>query len=101
MVTCLLAADARLPRAQFELKFLQGTGCREQFALKNTDLKNCKYMDYMQESRMTAACHVNAIATQQIALQHVVRQSCWLSRPVQMYLKPPKSASKYIITSRI
>ena len=28
-------------------------------------------MDYMQESRATAAYHVNAIAVQQVALQHV------------------------------
>ena len=28
-------------------------------------------MDYMQESRATAAYHVNAIAAQQVALQHV------------------------------
>ena len=31
---------------------------RALFFLKNTDLRNCRYMDYMQESRATAACHV-------------------------------------------
>ena len=39
-------------------------------------------MDYMEESRATAAFHVNAIAAQQVALQHVARQSRCLSRPV-------------------
>ena len=28
--------------------------------MKNTNLKSCRYMDYMQESRVTAAYHVNA-----------------------------------------
>ena len=39
--------------------------CREQlpqFSLKNTDPKNCRYMDYMQESRATAACHDSEIS---------------------------------------
>ena len=34
-------------------------------------LKNCRYTDYMQESRVTAAYHVNTIAVQQVALQHI------------------------------
>ena len=33
--------------------------------------QKCRYMDYMQEVPATAACHVNAIAAQQVALQHV------------------------------
>ena len=37
---------------------------------------------HMQESRATAAYHVNAIAAQQVALQHVTRQSRCLSGPV-------------------
>ena len=37
--------------------------------------QKCCYMDYMQESLATAAYHVNAIAAQQVALQHVARQS--------------------------
>ena len=71
----LLAADARLLRA---------TAARLSWAffLKNTDLRNWRYMDYMHESRATAACHVNAIAVQQVALQHVARQSRCLSPPV-------------------
>ena len=30
--------------------------------------QKCLYMDYMEESRATAAYHVNAIAAQQVAL---------------------------------
>ena len=44
--------------------------------------QKCRYMDYMEESRATAACHVNAFAAQQVPLQHVARQSHCLSRPV-------------------
>ena len=66
------------------LKLPRGTCCREQypqFSQKNTDLKNCQYMDYMRESRKIAPYHVNAIAPQQVALQHVARQLRCLSRP--------------------
>ena len=58
------------------------TGYREQFSLNNTDLRNYWYMDYMQELCETATYHVNAIAVQQVTLQHVVRQSRCLSRPM-------------------
>ena len=53
------------------------TCCHEQLP-QNTDPKNCRNMVYMQESCATAAYHVNTIAAQQVALQHVARQS----RPV-------------------
>ena len=40
------------------------------------------YAGVAHDSSVTAACHVNAIAAQQVALQHVARQSRCLSRPV-------------------
>ena len=64
------------------LKLQCSTGCREQFYLKNADLKNFLNMDYMQESRGTTAYYVNAIAVQQVALQHVACQSRCLSGPM-------------------
>ena len=42
------------------VKLLHGTGCHEMFSM-NTDLKNCRYMDYLQESRPTAAYHVQML----------------------------------------
>ena len=67
---------------KFELIIAARHRLSRAFFLKNTDLRNCRYMDYMQESRATAACHIKAIAAQQVALQHVAPQSRCLSRPV-------------------
>ena len=64
----MLTAASTGGNLSLNLKLPCCTCCREQFSLKNTDHKNCRYMDYMQESRATAAYHVNAIAVQQVAL---------------------------------
>ena len=66
------------------------------FFLKNTDPRNCRDMNYMQESRMTAAYHVNAIAAQQVALQYIARQSRCLSPPVWTYLKTVCASLQYL-----
>ena len=82
-VACRVSRVARnWTRLKFELIIAARHRLSRAFFLKNTDLRNCRYMDYMQESRATAACHVNAIVAQQVALQHVAPQSRCLSRPV-------------------
>ena len=58
---------------KFELKIAARQRLSQAFFLKNTNLRNCRYMVYMQESRATAAYHVNAI---------IARQSRCLSPPV-------------------
>ena len=50
----------------FETKLLCGKGCHEWFSLKDTDLRNCWYMDYT-ESHITATYHVNVIVVQHVA----------------------------------
>ena len=46
-------------QSSFETKLPRNAGRHEQF-FKNTDRRNCWYMDYMQELSTAAAYHVNA-----------------------------------------
>ena len=76
--------DCCEPGRQFKFELMcraahaVASSCRS-FLWRTPTSKTVDTWIYMQESRATAACHVNAIAAQQVALQHVARQSRFLA----------------------
>ena len=62
---------------KFELKITARHRLLRAFFLKNTYLRNCRYIDYMQESRATAAYLITAICRANRNVLNISKHSYW------------------------